>query len=273
MWPLDGKTLRRSHDRATAQAALHLVSAWASANRLVLGQVAVDDKANEIAALPALIELAGPGGCIVTIDAMGCQTAIVAAIIEQQGDYVLALKDNQGTLHREVEAAFAQARATQFRGIAHATYRTIEKGHGRIEERRWWTIHDPEYLAYLNPTGAWRKLASVAMVERERTIGGAVTRETHYYIAAWPRRRRSGGRCGCIGASRTRSIGCSISPSGKMSVGCARGTAPRTSRPCATWRSTCCARSGPPRAASRPSASAPDGTKHTSSRYSVRSTN
>jgi predicted transposase YbfD/YdcC len=181
---LDGKTLRRSHDRANGQAALHLVSAWASANRLVLGQVAVDDKANEIAALPVLIKLLDLRGCIVTIDAIGCQTAIVAAIIEQQGDYVLALKGTQGTLHREVEAAFAQARATQFRGIAHATYQTVEQGHGRIEERRWWTIHDPEYLAYLTPTGAWRQLASVAMVERERTIGGVVTRETHYYIAS-----------------------------------------------------------------------------------------
>lgn len=181
---LDGKTLRRSHDHRAGAAALHLVSAWASANRLVLGQVAVADKSNEITALPVLIRLLDLAGCIVTIDAMGCQTEIVAAIVEQGGDYVLALKGNQGTLHREVEAAFAQARATQFRGIAHATYQTIEKGHGRIEERRWWTLHDPEYLAYLNPTGAWRRLQSVAMVERERTIGEVVTRETHYYLAS-----------------------------------------------------------------------------------------
>jgi predicted transposase YbfD/YdcC len=181
---LDGKTLRRSHDRSAGKAALHLVSAWASANRLVLGQVAVGDKSNEIRALPVLIELLDLRGCIVTIDAMGCQTEVAAAIVEQEGDYVLALKGNQGTLHREVEAAFAQARATQFRGIAHDAHQAVEKGHGRIEERRWWTIHDPEYLAYLNPTGAWRKLASVAMVESERTIGATVTRETRYYIAS-----------------------------------------------------------------------------------------
>ena len=118
---LDGKTLRRSHDRRAGTAALHLVSAWASANRLVLGQVAVADKSNEITALPALIRLLDLTGCIVTIDAMGCQTEVVAAIVEQQGDYVLALKGNQGTLHREVEAVFAHARAAQFRGIAHDT--------------------------------------------------------------------------------------------------------------------------------------------------------
>jgi predicted transposase YbfD/YdcC len=181
---LDGKTLRRSHDRANGKAAVHLVSAWASANRLVLGQVAVDDKSNEITALPALIKLLDLRGSIVTIDAMGCQTAIAAAIVEQGGDYVLALKGNQGTLHQEVEAMFAAAQRTGFHGIAHQTYRTLEKGHGRIEERRWWTIHDPEYLAHLNPTGAWRQLASSAMVEAERTIGGTVTRETRYFIAS-----------------------------------------------------------------------------------------
>jgi predicted transposase YbfD/YdcC len=181
---MDGKTLRRSHDRGAGQAALHLVSAWASANRLVLGQVAVDDKSNEITASPVLIRLLDLAGCIVTIDAMGCQTAIAAAIVEQHGDYVLAVKDNQGTLHRDIAGAFAQARAVQFRGIAHDTDRTLEKGHGRIEARRWWTIHDPEYLAYLNPTGAWRQLASVAMVERERIIGAEVTRDTRYFIAS-----------------------------------------------------------------------------------------
>ena len=181
---LDGKAVRRSHDRAAGKAALHVVSAWASANRLVLGQVAVDAKSNEITALPVLIKLLDLTDCIVTIDAMGCQTEIAAAIVDQGGDYVLALKGNQGTLHQEVEALFAQARATDFQAIAHDTYRTLEKDHGRIEERRWWTIDDPEQLAYLNPTGAWRKLTSVAMVEAERTIGEVVTRETRYFIAS-----------------------------------------------------------------------------------------
>jgi predicted transposase YbfD/YdcC len=144
---LDGKTARRSHDRGAGKTALHLVSAWTSANRLVLGQVVVDEKSNEITALPVLINLLDVRGSLVTIDAMGCQTEIAAAIVAQEGDNVLALKGNQGTLHQEVAAMFAQAQATQCQGIAPDTYQTLEKGHGRIEEQRWWTISDPEYLA------------------------------------------------------------------------------------------------------------------------------
>lgn len=180
----DGKTLRRSHDRQAGKAALHLVSAWASANRLVLGQVAVDQKSNEITALPVLIKLLDLRGCTVTVDAMGCQTAIAQAIVEQEGDYVLALKANQGTLYQETVDLFAHAQATQFDGIAHTTYRTVEKGHGRIEERAWWVIDDPAVLGYLNAAGAWPRLASVALVERERRLGETVQRETHYFIAS-----------------------------------------------------------------------------------------
>jgi predicted transposase YbfD/YdcC len=181
---LDGKTLRRSHDRTNGKAAIQLVSAWSVANRLVLGQVQVDAQSNEITALPVLIKLLDLRGCLVTIDAAGCQRETVAAIVEQGGDYVLALKGNQGTLHQEVADLFALAQQTAFRGIAHTTYATVEKGHGRIEERRWWTIDDPEQVAYLNATGAWRKLASVTMVEAERTMGATVSRETRYYIAS-----------------------------------------------------------------------------------------
>ncbi len=150
----------------------------------MLGQVQVAAESNEITALPVLIKLLDLRGCLVTIDAAGCQRQTVAAIVEQGGDYVLALKGNQGTLHQEVVDLFAQAQQTAFRDIAHTTYETVEKGHGRIEERRWWTIDDPEHLAYLNPTGAWRKLASVTMVEAERTIGATVSRERRYYLAS-----------------------------------------------------------------------------------------
>lgn len=181
---LDGKTLRRSHDRSAGKAALHLVSAWASANRLVLAQTAVDAKSNEITALPVLIRLLDLRGCIVTIDAMGCQTEIARAIVDQGGAYVLALKGNQSTLHQDVADLFVQAQATAFTDVRHDTFTTLEKGHGRIEERRWWTINDPAYLAYLNPTGAWSHLASVAMVTAERTIGTTVTSETRYFIAS-----------------------------------------------------------------------------------------
>jgi predicted transposase YbfD/YdcC len=112
------------------------------------------------------------------------QTASAAAIVEQGGDYVLALKANQGTLHQETADLFAHAQATQFDGLAHTTYRTVEKGHGRIEERAWWVIDDPAVLSYLNADGAWPGLASVAMVERERRLGETVQRETHYFIAS-----------------------------------------------------------------------------------------
>jgi predicted transposase YbfD/YdcC len=181
---LDGKTLRRSHDRTNGKAAIQLVSAWSVANRLVLGQVQVDAQSNEITALPVLIKLLDLRGCLVTIDAAGCQRATAAAVVEQGGDYVLALKGNQGTLHQEVADLFALAQRTEFRGIAHTTYETVEKGHGRIEERRWWTIDDPEQVAYLNPTAAWRKLTSVTMVEAERIVGDTSSRETRYYIAS-----------------------------------------------------------------------------------------
>lgn len=141
---LDGKPRRRSHDRAAGTAARHLVSAWAWANRLVLGHVAVGDKSNEITALPVLIHLLDLSGGLVTIAAMGCPTAIAAAIVEQGGAYGLALKGRQGRLHQAGAALCAQARAPGFTGIAHPTSRTLENGHGRSEERRWWPIHAPE---------------------------------------------------------------------------------------------------------------------------------
>ena len=181
---LDGKTLRRSHDRGKGKAAIHMVSAWAATNRLVLGQVTVDEKSNEITALPALLEVLALKGCIVTIDAMGCQTAIVKTIVAQEADYVLSLKGNQGTLHRDVQALFTQARATQFQDVAHDFHETVNKGHGRLEVRRHWTIRDAEYVQDLNTKEKWAGLRSIGMVEAERQVGNTVTRETRYYIAS-----------------------------------------------------------------------------------------
>jgi predicted transposase YbfD/YdcC len=181
---LDGKTLRRSHDRGAGRDALELVSAWAEHNRLVLGQVAVDPESNEITAVPRLLEALALEGCIVTLDALGCQTAIARAIVARGADYVLALKANQPTLHAAVEAYFAEARA-RLRGAEPAVYlRTVEGGHGRIEIRQYWSTADPELLAYLDPTGAWAKLTSVGMVERERRIGATIARETSYYVSS-----------------------------------------------------------------------------------------
>ncbi len=182
---LDGKTLRRSHDRSNGKAALHLVSAWACGSGLVLGQAAVDDKSNAIVAIPALLRLLDLRGATVTIDAMGCQAAIAAQIAARGADDALALKDNHPTLHAEVADAFARARATGFADHApadHTYYETVEQGHGRVETRRHWTLRDPELLAYLNQGGAWAGLRAVGLVERERRIGEAVTVEARHYL-------------------------------------------------------------------------------------------
>ncbi len=181
---LDGKTVRRSHDCTNGKAAIHLVSAWATENRLVLGQRKVDDKSNEITALPALLDVLALRGCLVTIDAMGCQTAIAQTILNQGADYVLTLKGNQPALEQAVHEVFADAQAHGYRGLAHDQHRTLEKGHGRIEERRCWTISEPESLAYVNAEGRWPGLRSIAMVEAARTIGDATSRETRYYISS-----------------------------------------------------------------------------------------
>jgi predicted transposase YbfD/YdcC len=191
---LDGKTLRRSHDRTNGKAAIHLVSAWATENRLVLGQVKVADKSNEITALPALLQVLALEGCIVTIDAMGCQTAIAQTIIDQGADYVLALKGNQPALEQAVQALFADAQARGFRGLAHDRHETVEKGHGRIEVRRCWTISEPEHIAYLNEHGRWAGLRSIGMVEAERTLGETTSQETRYYISSLAGEARPFGR-------------------------------------------------------------------------------
>jgi predicted transposase YbfD/YdcC len=179
---LDGKTLRRSHDRGSGKEAIHIVSAWAARNQLVLGQRKVDDKSNEITAIPELLKLLDLQGCTVTIDAMGCQTAIAEQIVAQGADYVLALKDNQEKLHRDVQATFQYAQEAGFCGIAHDTYRTVDGAHGRLETRQAWIITEPEYLAYLNPTEAWRELQAIGMVDAERCVNGKTTRDQRYYL-------------------------------------------------------------------------------------------
>src|SRR5438034_3784679 len=163
---IDGKTLRRSHDGANGKKALHLVSAWAAENRLVLAQVAVDEKSNEITAIPELLKLLALEGCIVTIDAIGTQRAIAAQIIEQNGDYALALKENQGNLYENVKDTFALARKDHFRDIEHQFYESIEKDHGRLEIRKHWMIDDLEQLTYLDQEGRWKGLQAIRSEER-----------------------------------------------------------------------------------------------------------
>jgi len=178
---IDGKTLRRSFDRATGKGAIHMVSAWASANRLVLGQQKVDEKSNEITAIPALLRLLELKGCIVTIDAMGCQKAIARTIVEQEADYVLTLKANHGLLYEEVERFFGWAQQRQFADVPHEYYHTLEGKHGRIEERRYWVV---SALSGFKETQDWLGLQSLGMVERQRTVAGKTTVEVHYYLTS-----------------------------------------------------------------------------------------
>ncbi len=181
---IDGKTVRRSHDRSAGKGALHMVSAWACANHLVLAQVPVTEKSNEITALPVILRMLALKGCIVTIDAMGCQTEVAQTIRVGEGDYVLALKKNQGRLHDDVEALFTEALASPGGGLARDTYRAVDGDHGRIEIRQAWVITDAATLRYLDPEGRWANLSSVGMVQAERRVGGTVSRETRYYISS-----------------------------------------------------------------------------------------
>jgi predicted transposase YbfD/YdcC len=183
---VDGKTLRRTHDATNGKDALVLVSAWAAANRLVLGQVAVEPGSNEIPAIPALLRQLALEGSVVTVDAIGCQTAIAAQIAGQGADYVLALRENQPTLWAAVGTAFAEGQAQGVGAVAPAYVRTVEKNHGRIEVREVWALEDPALIASLDPRGAWPQLRSVAMVVAERRIGDATSRETRYYLSSLP---------------------------------------------------------------------------------------
>jgi predicted transposase YbfD/YdcC len=188
---IDGKTLQRSHDQRRGKAALHMVSAWASANGLVLGQVATDAKSNEITAIPELLRLLDLKGCIVTIDAAGTQTAIAEQIVAGGGDYVLALKGNQKGLAEDVTRLFEWAHSLDFAELEHDHVRTTTKGHGRLEIRDCWTIADPRYVGDLRQGRKWKSLRSVAQVQLERRLGDQVTVETRYYISSLPGHART----------------------------------------------------------------------------------
>jgi predicted transposase YbfD/YdcC len=180
---IDGKTLRRSYDRRSAKAASHMVSAWATHNRVILGQLKTEEKSNEITAIPALLKVLDVSGCIVTIDAMGCQKAIAQQIVAQDADYVLALKQNHGTLYEAVVQQFQAARDTGSEEIPLQAYETEEQQHGRVEIRRHWTLEVPPDLVQKD---AWLQLRCVGMVESERHLQGEVTIEQRYYIASIP---------------------------------------------------------------------------------------
>ena len=183
---IDGKTIRRSHDRFIGKAAIHMVSAWASANHLLLGQTKTDAHSNEITAIPELLKMLEVSGCIVTIDAMGCQTEIARTIVDQGADYALALKKNQGQLYEDVKDLFEYERKEGFEDVDYDFHRTVNKGHGRIETRQCWAISEPDHLRYLNKNNKWSKLTSIVMVEAERLVDGETSVESRYYISSLP---------------------------------------------------------------------------------------
>jgi predicted transposase YbfD/YdcC len=174
---IDGKTLRGSGSAKLGP--LHLVSAWASAQHLSLGQVAVDAKSNEITAIPALLELLELNGALVTIDAMGCQKAIAQKIVDQGGHYALVVKDNQEHLLEDIQQVFRQAFDSNFAGMDHDVYRTSERGHGREEYRCYTVVHTTEGIRQAD---AWAKLSTIGVCYSERTVKGETSAEVRYFI-------------------------------------------------------------------------------------------
>jgi predicted transposase YbfD/YdcC len=176
---VDGKTVRHSYEKDKSP--LHLVSAWAVENKMVLGQVKTREKSNEITAIPELLQILELEGCIVTIDAMGCQKEIVKTIIDKGADYVLGLKGNQGTLHDDVQLYFEDCIATGFKDTAHKYHETIDGDHGRVETRRYWTASDIDWLP---DKALWKNLSTIVMVQRERYVDGNTSLETSYYVSS-----------------------------------------------------------------------------------------
>lgn len=178
---LDGKTLRGSRTRDHGP--VHLVNVWAAQNRLVLGQLKVADHSNEITALPPLLRALELAGCVVTVDAIGCQKTVAREIHEADAEYVLALKANQGTLYTEVKTFLDDAHARGFAGVAHQQLETVDKDHGRHETRRYWITERIDWCADRAQWEAWR---SVGMVEAVREVNGRTTTERRYYLSSLP---------------------------------------------------------------------------------------
>lgn len=182
---VDGKTLRRSHNRANGGAALHLISAWATETGVSLGQWTVPDHTNEISALPLVLQTVTLPGTVITLDALGCQREVAETITARGGDYVLALKGNQTQMHADVRDFFVDGLVSGFAAPVDQA-ETHEKGHGRIEKRTCWASEDAALLHYLDPEGRWAGLRSVALVQAERTIGDTKTIEQRYYLSSLP---------------------------------------------------------------------------------------
>ena len=190
---IDGKNLCGSKESVKGKKALNVVSAWASEASVVLGQVKCQEKSNEITAIPELLKILDLEGCVVTIDAIGCQKEIVKEIVAKEADYVISLKGNQGTLHREVKDYLDWAERIKFKDITFDYFQTLEKNHGRIEERRCWVT---EEIGWLEQKGEWKNLKSVVMVEAIReVVGEAKTVERRYFISSLGAKATEALRC------------------------------------------------------------------------------
>ena len=183
--PIDGKSVKGSYERSKKQSALHLVSAWAGEHRLLLGQVKVENKSNEITAIPALLELLDISGCIITIDAMGTQTAIAQQIMVKGADYVLSLKANHPTLYAQVKGWFETAQSTRFEGMEYSYDQRVEAGHHRQEHRQIWVVPRTAIPDLYQPS-PWVGLQSIVMVVRVRHLWNKTTREVQFYLSSLP---------------------------------------------------------------------------------------
>jgi len=183
---IDGKRLAGSEDKLLGKRAIYMVSAWAEENEIVLGQRKVDEKSNEITAIPELLKILALSGCIVTIDAIGTQTHIAQTIIEAEADYVLSVKENQGHLFEDISVLFAVDQAHDFKYATLQHHQEVNKGHGRIEVRECWSTSDSTYLNLIRDKDNWTALRSIAMVVSTRIVAGKQTRKVRYYISSLP---------------------------------------------------------------------------------------
>lgn len=178
---IDGKTLRRSHDKSADKKAIHMISAWASSNKVVLGQLKTAEKSNEITAIPRLLKLLDISGCIITIDAMGTQKKIAQTIMNNEGDYILALKENHKTLYDETVLFFEKMERMKSEGYTFNEHETVDGDHGRIETRNCVVTSD---ISWLQDKDEWAGLKSLGMVESTREIKGECSYEKRYYISS-----------------------------------------------------------------------------------------
>jgi predicted transposase YbfD/YdcC len=179
---IDGKTMRRTLDKASGASAIHLISAWSAKNNLCFGQAKVNEKSNEITAIPLLLDLLDIKGATITMDAMGCQFAIADKIVDAEADYVLALKGNQGELHDDIKLFLETNLANSFKNLSHTVSKTANGEHGRIEQRNVWLTDNVQWLIERHPR--WKSIKGIAIVDSRREMQGKVSREQRLYITS-----------------------------------------------------------------------------------------